>query len=201
MRGKVLDNSKLGSFSDEWELHKNDFAVWRKFWALWELRRKWRWANWFYKHLDRIGNEIVESGCWGIEGGVKYMNLCLWTALLRSVQEGIIKGLDSPREKNKVPIEKVLGLIPENLKSFPQTLIDSFRNFRNAVFHCQWVPNSEKLKFDQATTQQLETLHLALGNWIDQQFEAAYQVFKTKYDTPYYWVGVNFMSDEDESMI
>ena len=187
------------SFSDDWELHKSDLTVWRKFWALWELRQKWRWADWFYKHLDRVDDRIVESEAWGIGGGSKYMNLCLWTGLLRSVQEGITQGLDAfdTPKNEKVSIEKVLGPIPENLKLFPQTLVEAFKGFRNAVFHCQWIPDSTKLKIDQTTTRQLEILHNDLGKWINEQFESAYEVFKTKYSSPTFWVGVNFMSNED----
>ena len=40
------------SFADDWELHKDDLTLWRRFWALWELRRKWNWADWFYQKFN-----------------------------------------------------------------------------------------------------------------------------------------------------
>ena len=52
------------SFADDWKLHKDDFTLWRRFWALWELRRKWNWADWFYQKLDRANGQIVETESW-----------------------------------------------------------------------------------------------------------------------------------------
>lgn len=50
-----------GNFSDDWNVHKNDLTVWRRFWALWELRRKWKWADWFYQQLDRLNGQVLET--------------------------------------------------------------------------------------------------------------------------------------------
>ena len=73
-----------GSFLDDWELHKHDL-LWRKFWALWELKRKWNWTNWYYLRIDKDEKEIVAPEHWSLNGGVKYMQLCVWISFLRSL--------------------------------------------------------------------------------------------------------------------
>jgi len=93
------------SFADEWEKHKND-KVWRKFWALWELKKVWGWADKYYKILDRTDDEIVAPEWWSREsGGVGFLNLCLWLSFLRSVCEGIINGLDDNKTNIKTKRE------------------------------------------------------------------------------------------------
>jgi len=104
---------KRGTYLDPWESHKDDFLVWRRFWALWELRRKWKWADWFYRQLDRITigdkKEIVAPIDWSLFPGENYMKLCLWIAILKSVHEGLTEGLDSfdiPQRKRMRTIKK-----------------------------------------------------------------------------------------------
>ena len=181
---------KSPSFSDDWEVHKDDLTVWRRFWALWELRRKWKWADWFYKRVDHAGDNVVETKCWSLTPGPGYMKLCLWTALLRSVHEGITEKLDSfeTPKSERVHVSKVFPPVPKNIKNFPAIKGSPFRDFRNAIFHCQWAPTLAKFDLDDRTTRQIENLHREIGDWLNTEFELAFETFKQKYDTPPYWV-------------
>jgi hypothetical protein len=184
-------------YSDPWERHKDDLTVWRRFLALWELRRKWRWAHWFYERLERYEGHIIEPAAWTLAGGERYMHLCLWIALLRSVHEGITKGLDAfdTPESEKVAVAEVLPPVPPSIQTFPS--IKEAKDFRNVVFHCQWVPRHKKLDMDEAATKQLEKLHMDIGDWLINEFRATYVVFKTKYDAPDNWA---FIDDGTEFM-
>ena len=180
--------NKKGNYFDDWELHKNDYHVWRKFWALYELRRKWEWADWFYKQLDRTDGEIVAPIYWGIAGGTQYMKLCLWIALLKSVHEGLTEGLnsyDTPKSE-RVDISKVFPNVPKDIRDFPET--KKFKRFRNAVFHCQWHPMIEKFKLSQEIVNKIEELHKKLGKWLKDEFEKCRDEFKNHYSTPKYWI-------------
>ncbi|MBT4332038.1 MAG: hypothetical protein HOD64_02075 [Candidatus Cloacimonetes bacterium] len=188
------------SFADDWEKHKGDYQIWRKFWALWELRKVWTWADSYYKSLDRTDNEIVAPEWWSREsGGKEFLNLCLWLSFLQSVLEGIEKGLndfDSKKEKTDVDIREVLGPIPDFLSNVHVNVKSSLRIFRNAVFHCQWTPNTVKLNLNQETTNEIDILHNKLGKWIKEYFNQVAQEFRMQYNTPNYWIGVNFMEDD-----
>jgi len=170
------------SFADDWELHKHDLTLWRRFWALWELRRKWNWADWFYQKLDRANGQIVETESWSFEPGPGYMKLCLWIALLRSVHEGLTENLDSfDKPKNqRVSVSQVLPPIPQNIRTFPEIKGNPFRDFRNAIFHCQWAPTLAKFKLDETTTRKIETLHREIGDWLNKEFRSCFSQFKKK---------------------
>lgn len=182
-----MSGSLSPSYTDDWATHKDDLQIWRRFWALWELRRKWKWADWFYQRLDRVDGDIVEPKTWSLSPGEGYMKLCLWASFLRSVQEGLTEGLDDYR-KDKVSIDRVLGTVPDHLKSFPSNLVKAFKDFRNAIFHCQWYPHSSKLDLDAETTNQLSKLHNDLGSWLDSEFKLAHSDFSAKYHPPDYWI-------------
>jgi hypothetical protein len=187
------------SYSDNWEEHKEDFQVWRKFWALWELRRKWNWADWFYNKLDRIKGNVLESKAWSLFPGEGYMKLCLWIALLRSVQEGIIENLDSNEtpKNEKIAVKIVFPVVPDFIASFPAIKGSPFRDFRNAIFHCQWAPTLAKFDLDEITTKQIEKLHKEIGNWLNSEFRTSFKEFEKKYSPPPNWV---FQSDGSEFM-
>ena len=178
-----------GKATDEWELHESDYPVWRRFWALAELRRKWKWANSFFLELDRVDGEVVEPEAWGIPTGISYMKLCMWIALLRSVHEGMTKGLNSHRlpAHQCVSVADVLPTVPPTIQDFPSQKLDPFPEFRNVVFHCQWTPCLEEFKLDEPTTRSLEKLHEAIGNWLEEQYRLTFEAFKKKYETPRYW--------------
>lgn len=189
------------SYADDWETHKHDLIVWRRFWALWELRRKWNWADWLYKQLDRVNGEVVEPKAWSLLPGPGYMKLCLWIALLKSVHEGITENLDSfetpPRER--VNVSRVLPPVPESIATFPSVKGSPFRDFRNAIFHCQWSPTLAKFDLDESTTRQIERLHKEIGDWLNKKFRSAFVAFEKKYNPPPYWVfdsnGKEFMPE------
>jgi hypothetical protein len=188
------------SFADDWDKHKNDFKVWRKFWALFELRKVWKWADEYYKKLDRTDNQIVASKFWSRDsGGAGFLNLCLWLAFLQSVYEGITDGLDDlsvNKKQKKENIKRALGKMPDFLIAVTKEIKDPLRNFRNAVFHCQWTPHTTKLNLEQETTNHIEQLHIELGKWINEYFNKTAHEFKLKYNTPKYWIGVNFMEND-----
>jgi len=180
--------NKKGNYFDDWDSHKNDLHVWRKFWALCELRRKWEWADWFYKQLDRTDGEIVAPIYWTIAGGTQYMKLCLWIAFLKSVHEGLTEGLnsyDTPKSK-RVDISEVFPNVPKDIRDFPER--KKFKHFRNAVFHCQWHPMIEKFKLSQEIVNKIEELHKKLGKWLKDEFEKCRDEFKKYYSTPKYWI-------------
>jgi hypothetical protein len=141
-----------GSYFDDWNIHKNDL-IWRKFWALWELKRKWNWTNWHYERIDKYDAEIIAPDYWSLNGGVKYMQLCLWISFLRSLHEGLTENLDSfdtPKQHRLHP-SLVFDKLPNHIRSFPAIKGSPFRDFRNAIFHCQWSPTISKLNLDQET--------------------------------------------------
>jgi len=178
-----------GSFSDDWESHKDDI-LWRRFWALWELRRKWKWADWFYKRLDRINGIIVETSAWTHLPGENYMKLCLWIAFLRSVHEGLIEKLDSfnTPKGQCVSVSRVFKSIPASISSFPSVKGSPFRDFRNAIFHCQWTPLMAKFELDENITTKLTDLHKNLGDYLDSHFRDCYNEFKKYYSVPNNWI-------------
>ena len=188
--------------NDEWSKHKDDYLVWRRFWALFELRRKWNWANWFYKQIHRENDMIVEPNVWGLFPGEGYMKLCLWIALLKSVHEGITRGLDpfDTPGVEKVDISEVLPTIPKNIQEFPAVSGTPFSDFRNAVFHCQWSPEHVKFDLDGDTTKAIDILHNAIGDWLNKEFRKVFVEFKINYpEEPMYWIyspnGKEFMSE------
>ena len=178
-----------GHFNDYWNMHKND-PIWRRFWALWELRRKCKWAEWFYQQVDRCDGEVVETECWSLKPGPGYMKLCLWIALLRSVHEGITKNLDeyNTPKKDKVSPSKILPPIPTKIKRFPTIKIGPVIDFRNAIFHCQWSPTVAKFNLTTIITNKIEELHKEIGIWLNAQFREAYEEFEQKYTVPPYSV-------------
>lgn len=184
----MKNEKKTLSYLDTWEENKDDLIVWRKFWALWELRRKWKWANWFYNQLDRAGNEVVAPSCWSLTPGEGYMKLCLWIAFLRSVQEGLTIGLDSYDTPNsdKIKITSVFTSVPKEFSNFPVNV--PFKNFRNSIFHCQWSPTISKFELDQPTINEVDELHNKVGQWIDKEFWDTFIFFKQKYNAPDYWI-------------
>lgn len=189
MPNNEVRSHKTGIYSDPWDTHKDD-SVWRRFWALWELRRKWNWANWFYQNLDRAGNEIVAPEWWTLFPGPGYMKFCLWCAILRSIHEGLTQGLDefTCPEKKRKNISDVLGPIPKDIQKFPKIDIKGFRDFRNAVFHCQWSPTLTKFELNMNTVNALDKLHNRIGAWLNSQFRNAFDIFTKHYYTPPNWI-------------
>ena len=189
-----------GSFLDDWELHKHDL-VWRKFWALWELKRKWNWTNWYYLRIDKDENEIVAPEHWSLNGGVNYMQLCIWISFLRSLHEGLTDNLDSydTPKQDRIHPSLVFDNLPKNITSFPAIKGSPFRDFRNGVFHCQWSPTFSKFKLDQKTVNKLEILHLNIGKWVNTEFRKCFIEFKKHYTTPTLWIytkaGEEFMPE------
>ena len=156
-----------------------------------ELRRKWRWANWLHERTDKIEGEAVAPDNWiRVGGGPGYTALCLWVALLRSVHEGLTESLDSfdTPKPERVDPAKVLPVLPQSIREFPVIKGSPFRDFRNAVFHCQWSPTLAKFDLDDETCLKLEALHAEMGQWIEEQLCTCFAVFKKKYTTPRYWV-------------
>ena len=178
------------SYRDAWADHIDDKSVWVRFWALWELRRKWKWADWFYRQVDRIpephGGEIVEPQAWGTTSGIDYMKLCMWISLLRSVHEGLTTGLDAndTLKQHRIPITEVFSDLPNGIETLPKF---PYRGFRNKVFHCQWHTGSPELRLDSDATNQLEAFHNELGDWLKQAHLAVYPDFKAKYNAPDYY--------------
>jgi hypothetical protein len=177
------------SIYDEWHVNKNDLLIWRRFWALCELRRKWKWADSFFKQADRVDGHIVEPEAFGSSADDSFMIWCMWIALLRSVHEGITETLDAAntRAADKVPVAQVLPPAPEQIQGFPAIPGGPFRDFRNAIFHCQWSPTLAKFDLDESTTKALETLHKEIGDRLEAEFRAVYPSFKTAYNAPDYW--------------
>ena len=181
-----------GTFSDEWEIHKDD-PLWREFWSLWEIRRKWNWADWFYERIDKVEKEIIAPEHWGLFGGENFMKLCLWISFLRSLHEGLTENLDSydTSPQKRVHPSLVFKCLPENIKSFPAINGSQFRDFRNVVFHCQWTPTFSKFKLDQETVNELEQLHINIGNWVNNEFRKCFLDFEKHYSTPPVWIYTN----------
>lgn len=182
----------VARYADHWADHKDDLQVWRRFWALWELRRKWNWADWFFKKVRRTSDDkVTEPDAWFLLSDDGYMILCLWIALLRSVHEGITEGLDDPYDtlkSERMEITKVLPKIPENIMEFPSIPGTPFRVFRNAIFHCQWTPVLSKFNLDQVTVTKIEALHKEMGSWLNREFQASYWEFVKKYSSPQDWL-------------
>jgi hypothetical protein len=175
-------------YSDPWEAHKDDWAVWRRFWALIELRRKWKWADTCLQKVDRCDGDIVEPTAWGFSESESYMQLCLWIAMLRSVHEGLTQTLDPLRTPatERVAVAAVFPDVPATIKTFPQT--KSAKDFRDVVFHCQWKHVDPRLNLDNPVTQQLETLHAEIGQWLATSLRSTYELFIVNYETPEYWL-------------
>jgi hypothetical protein len=184
------NNKKIGTYSDDWKSHKDDLLVWRRFWALWELRRKWKWADWFYQGLDRTDGEILAPEAWTLFPGQRYMKLCLWVALVRTVHEGLTENLDplDTSKNQRVSVSTVFSGVPPRIRNFPAIKGSPFRDFRNAIFHCQWSPTLGKLNIDQTTTNAVEALHKDLGEWLNAEFRASFEEFEKHYSVPDYWV-------------
>ena len=184
-----INKNQCELYSDNWEEHKSDINVWEKFWALTEIKRKWNWANWFYIKLDRANNEIVCPSDWAYFANEKYMMLCLWIALLRSVHEGLTEKLDNNNTK-KEQFKRVLEIfpdVPESIKKFPFLKIKNFKDFRNAVFHCQWYYRISKLEMKQNHINKLDELHKNIGLWLNNEFKSCYQNFIKRYNAPIGW--------------
>jgi hypothetical protein len=118
------------------------------------------------------------------------MILCLWIALLRSVHEGITENLDSfdtPKEK-RIHSTSVLPSIPKSIEQFPSIPGSPFRDFRNAIFHCQWSPTLSKFELDGKTVDEVENLHKEIGAWLNKEFRHSFLEFEKKYSPPPYWV-------------
>lgn len=179
----------MPSFGDDWHVHKTDLTVWRRFWALCELRRKWKWADWFFQQADRVDGHIVEPEAFGWSADALYMKLCMWIALLRSVHEGITETLDAANTPavDRVPVAQVLPAVPPQIQVFPAIPGSPFRDFRNAIFHCQWSPTLAKFRLDEPTTKALEALHKDIGDWLEAEFRAVYPSFKRAYNAPDHW--------------
>ncbi len=179
----------MPDFHDDWHVNKIDLVVWRRFWALCELRRKWKWADAFYQQADRVDGHIVEPETFGISFDILYMKLCMWIALLRSVHEGITEKLDdfNTPAADRVPVSQVLPAVPPQIRTFPAIAGSPFRDFRNAIFHCQWSPTLAKFKLDEPTTKALETLHKDIGDWLEAELQAVYPMFKAAYNAPDHW--------------
>jgi hypothetical protein len=194
------NNSEIrGSCYDDWKIHKDDF-LWRKFWALWEIKRKWNWANWFYQSIDKVDNEIVAPECWSLFGGEGFMKLCFWIAALYSLHEGITKTLDPiDTKERKIDPQTVFQNIPKEIIDFPAFKGSPFKNFRNAIYHCQWSPILPELKLDQTTTNKLDELHHKIGEWVNIEFSNCYKEFCKYYSTPLGWIytdgGKEFMPE------
>ncbi len=195
-----IDSELKGKYCDDWEIHKDDF-LWREFWALWEIKRKWNWVNWFHQRIDKVDKEIVAPKCWSLFGGEGFMKLCFWIAGLYSLHEGITKTLDPiniPKE-NKIDPKTVFRNIPTEIIDFPAFQGSPFKDFRNAIYHCQWTPTLPQLKLDQQTTNQLNDLHQKIGEWVNVEFKKCYKEFEKYYSTPPFWIytidGEEFMPE------
>lgn len=190
--GGVLYNpnkSQYKLYSDDWEKHKSDIKVWKRFWALVEIKRKWNWANWFYIKLDRVNNEIVAPSDYTYYNSEKYMFLCLWISLLRSVHEGLTEKLDrdGKKEEQTKRVLKVFPDVKENVKNFPFLKIQKFRDFRNVVFHCSWHYRVSSLEMKQNQVNTLDELHTNIGLWLNYKFKSCFREFVKKYNAPINW--------------
>lgn len=176
-------------YSDDWEKHKSDIKVWKRFWALVEIKRKWNWANWFYIKLDRVNNEIVAPSDYTYYNSEKYMFLCLWISLLRSVHEGLTEKLDidGKKEAQTKRVLEVFHDVPENIKKFSLFKREDFQYFRNVVFHCSWYYRVSNLEMNQNRVNKLDELHTNIGLWLDDKFKSCFREFVKKYKAPINW--------------
>src|SRR4030042_3100560 len=175
--GGILNNpnkSQDMSYLDNWEKHKSDIKVWKKVWALVEIKRKWNWANWFYAKLDRENNEIVAPSNYTYYNSEKYMFLCLWISLLRSVHEGLTEKLDKHNNKEEQTrrVLEVFPDVPEKIKNFS---LSEFKDFRNVVFHCAWYYRFPDLEIGQNQVNKIDELHKSIGLWLDDKFKTCFQ--------------------------
>lgn len=176
-------------YSDDWKKHKSDIKVWKRFWALVEIKRKWNWANWFYIELDRVNNEIVAPSDYTYYNSEKYMLLCLWISLLKSVHEGLTEKLDIDGKKEE-QTERVLEVfrdVPEKIRKFSLFKREDFRNFRNVVFHCSWHYRVSSYEMKQNQVNKLDELHTNIGLWLNDKFKSCFREFVKKYNVPINW--------------
>jgi len=190
--GSILYNpnkSQYKLYSDDWEKHKSDIKVWKRFWALVEIKRKWNWANWFYIKLDRVNNEIVAPSDYTYYNSEKYIFLCLWISLLRSVHEGLTEKLDidGKKEAQTKRVLEVFHDVPENIKKFSLFKREDFQYFRNVVFHCSWYYRVSNLEMNQNRVNKLDELHTNIGLWLDDKFKSCFREFVKKYKAPINW--------------
>lgn len=195
---EITNSNFSGAFSDDWSAHKDDI-LWRRFWALWEIKRKWQWAQWFYVKLDKVENKVVAPECWSLFGGEGFMYLCYWIASLYSLYEGLIDNLDSYNtpKAEKIDPKTVFENLPEDIINNKVFTGRPFKDFRNAIFHCQWTPTLPKLKLDQSTTNELDKLHQIIGIWVKTEFKKCYLDFEKKYSTQPNWI---YTEDGEEFM-
>jgi hypothetical protein len=186
-------------YSDDWEKHKSDIEVWKRFWALVEIKRKWNWANWFYI-LDRENNKIVAPSNYTYYSSKEYMLLCLWISLLRSIHEGLTEKLDkhNNKEEQTKRVLEVFPDVPESIKNFPLLKIQKFKYFRNAVFHCSWYYRFSNLETKQNQVNKLDELHKNIGLWLDDKFKSCFREFVKKYNAPINWKW-NFFDENNNS--
>lgn len=201
--GGILYNSNKSQYrlySDNWKRHKSDTKVWKRFWALVEIKRKWNWANTSYIKLDRVSGEIVTPSDYTYYNSEKYMFLCLWISLLRSVHEGLTEKLDydGKREEQTKRVLEVFYDVPEDIRNFSVFKRKDFRNFRNVVFHCSWFYRVPNLEMEQNQVNALDELHKNIGLWLDEKFKACFQEFVKKYNAPINWKS-NFFDENNNS--
>lgn len=191
------NKSQYKLYSDDWEKHKPDIKVWKRFWALVEIKRKWNWANWFYVKLDRHNSEIVAPSNYAYYSSKEYMFLCLWISLLRSVHEGLTEKLDrhNRKEEQTKRVLEVFYDVPENIKKFS---LSKFKYYRNAVFHCEWYYRFPDLEMEQNQLNKIDELHKTIGLWLDDKFKTCFQEFVKKYNAPINWKS-NFFDENNNS--
>ncbi|HOX41245.1 MAG TPA: hypothetical protein PK263_03555, partial [bacterium] len=90
--------------------------------------------------------------------------------------------------KEKTDIKKVFPDVPKSILTFPVIKGSPFRDFRNAIFHCQWSPTLAKFQLDQTLTDKIEKLHHEIGTWIEAEFRTSYHLFAETYNPPKYWL-------------
>ena len=94
-------------------------------------------------------------------------------------------------KRKKIDPKTVFKNISQEIIDFPAFKGSPFKDFRNAIYHCQWTPNLPQLKLDQSTTNQLDDLHQKIGDWVNIEFKKCYQEFEKYYSTPPVWIYTN----------
>lgn len=121
--------------------------------VLLSIHRHWIWANWIKKQFgDALGqtphNEIDKLI---LEPAGTYM--CLWYGLLFAVCEGL--------RKEKV----VISLVQREIDS----VYDSLKLFRNAVFHVQpkyWSRKLLDFMVVEGNATKVHRIHNGIGEWL-----------------------------------